>query len=49
LVVGVVRAGRHTVTWDGRDERGLETTAGVYFYRLDGENETLTKKTIRLR
>jgi hypothetical protein len=49
LVDGVVPAGRHTVTWDGRDERGLETTAGVYFYRLDGENETLTKKTIRLR
>jgi FlgD Ig-like domain/FG-GAP-like repeat len=49
LVEGTVPAGRHTTVWDGRDERGRETTAGVYFYRLEGADETLTRKTIRLR
>jgi hypothetical protein len=29
-------AGRHTMSWDGRDTRGIVTPAGVYFARLSG-------------
>ena len=49
LVDQVMPAGRFTIAWDGRDDHGQVTTAGVYFYRLEGENEMLTRKTIRLR
>ncbi len=49
LLSGRVVAGRHSVSWDGRDDKGRATSAGVYFYRLDGESETLTRKSIRLK
>lgn len=49
LYDGTVAAGQHRVTWDGRDESGKATTAGVYFYRLDGPEKTLTRKSIRVR
>jgi flagellar hook assembly protein FlgD len=26
-----------SIYWDGRDTRGLEVPAGVYFYEVDGE------------
>jgi YVTN family beta-propeller protein len=28
---------RSNIYWDGRDSRGLEVSAGVYFYEVDGE------------
>jgi hypothetical protein len=49
LVDGVVPSGRFVTHWDGRDDEGRATSAGVYFYRLEGESETLTRKTVRLR
>ncbi|HET9887626.1 MAG TPA: C25 family cysteine peptidase [bacterium] len=49
LVDQVMPAGRFTIAWDGRDDHGKETSAGVYFFRLEGEHEMLTKKTVRLR
>jgi protocatechuate 3,4-dioxygenase beta subunit len=39
--------GYHTVTWDGRDERGQEVRPGVYFVRLVGAGKSLTRKLIR--
>ncbi len=39
LVRGVVTAGHHEVTWQGRDDRGGQVASGVYFCRLaDGQN-----------
>jgi hypothetical protein len=34
LVDGVFEAGYHSADWDGRDEKGVRVHAGVYFYRL---------------
>jgi len=34
LASGVLEAGPHAVSWDGRDERGAEVGAGVYFVRF---------------
>jgi len=28
-------AGRHSILWDARDDRGQEVSSGVYFYRLE--------------
>lgn len=34
LATGVAEAGRHAVTWDGRDDSGRRVGSGVYFVRL---------------
>ncbi len=49
LINGSIPAGRHSFTWDGRDDGGRETSAGVYFVRLEGDQKMLTQKTIRVR
>jgi len=35
LMEETVDADRHTVSWDGRDDRGQGAPSGVYIYRLD--------------
>jgi hypothetical protein len=49
LVNGAVEAGTHQVVWDGRDARGNQVASGVYLYRLQGDNESVTKKLIFVR
>jgi flagellar hook assembly protein FlgD len=53
LVDEVKETGFHGVDWDGRDEMGVKTAAGVYFCRLmvGGERDsyTFTRKMISLR
>ncbi|MCA9753182.1 MAG: T9SS type A sorting domain-containing protein, partial [Gemmatimonadetes bacterium] len=44
LVHGVQDAGRHVAEWDGRDSAGNRVATGVYFYRLDANERTLTRK-----
>ncbi len=39
-------AGQYTRTWDGRDDHGLKTSSGTYFYRLSGKNFTETRKMV---
>jgi hypothetical protein len=34
LVYGTEPAGRHSVSWDGRNDRGHQMSSGVYFYEL---------------
>lgn len=31
---GLLQAGRHRSTWDGRDDRGRDLASGIYYYRL---------------
>ena len=42
-------AGRYTLKWDGKDHRGLNVPAGIYFYRFDAGNFIQNKKMILLR
>jgi hypothetical protein len=49
LLSAKVTGGVHTVTWDGADDSGLKTGAGVYFYRLEAPDRMLTKKLVRLQ
>jgi hypothetical protein len=46
LSSGILDAGRHEVTWDGRDNRGLGVSSGVYFVRLVAPGVTQTMKAI---
>jgi len=44
--LGHRKAGTHSVTWDGRGDRGGRAGTGVYFLRLSGGGETRTQKAM---
>ena len=41
---GAWSTGRHSVVWDGRDNRGRSVSAGVYFYSFEAGDYKSTKK-----
>ncbi len=49
LVDRNVGAGPHQVTWDGKDSSGRDVGSGVYYYRIDVEDDTQAGKMILLR
>ncbi len=49
LLDGRLAEGAHRVSWDGKDEGGVEQAAGLYFYRLAGEAEVHTRKMLMLK
>ena len=49
LVETWVPAGHHTLTWDGRDERGRPVASGAYMARLIGPDGTATVRISLLR
>jgi hypothetical protein len=48
LVRGARGAGSHTVTWDGRDGRGDDAPAGLYFLRLETAGGALAQRVVKL-
>ena len=42
-------AGRHAVTWDGRDDGGQVLGAGVYLVRANAGGRVLTQRVLRVR
>src|SRR5262249_51198276 len=44
-----LEAGPQSLRWDGRDARGREAGAGVYFMRLTTERATWTRAVARVR
>ncbi len=49
LVDAEIAAGRHEVSWDGRDRFGNELSSGAYFYRLIQGDRAVTKKILLLK
>ncbi|MCK5453651.1 MAG: T9SS type A sorting domain-containing protein, partial [Calditrichia bacterium] len=45
----VAPAGNHTIRWDATNEAGSTLGSGIYFYQLQSENVSLTKKMILLK
>jgi lamin tail-like protein/flagellar hook capping protein FlgD/immune inhibitor InhA-like protein len=46
--LGALPPGSHVWEWNGRDGSGRETSAGVYFVRLQAGSRQLTQKAFRL-
>ncbi|MCH7962944.1 MAG: MBL fold metallo-hydrolase [Bacteroidetes bacterium] len=42
-------AGRKTVAWNGRDDKGERVKSGIYFYELAAENTVQVKKMILIK
>ncbi len=49
LVSGARPAGRHDVTWDGRDAGGRAVASGAYYYRLDAPGYAATRKMMLIK
>ena len=45
---GPLPAGEHQLTWDGRDAQGQPVATGVYVYRLQVDEQTHTRKMVKL-
>lgn len=50
-LVGLKEAGYYTVIWDSQDDRGLDVSSGIYFYRLsvDSGRWADTKRMVLLK
>ncbi|MGH7450037.1 MAG: S8 family serine peptidase, partial [bacterium] len=42
-------SGEHTVTWDGRDDRGTAAASGIYFIRFEAGNAVKVGKVLLVR
>jgi subtilisin-like proprotein convertase family protein len=49
LVEGRLGAGRHTAVWTGRDAGGRPVGSGIYFYRLEAQGTTLTRRMVLVK
>jgi len=47
LVKGTLSPGPHPMTWDGNDDAGCRTGAGVYHISLQAEGRRLTQRVVR--
>ena len=46
LINGELTAGNHEIYWDGRDQRGLKTSKGVYFIYLTTDDAKIIQKAV---
>jgi len=45
----MVKAGYHSVVWDGKDLNGTAVSAGIYIYSLQGEGVSIARKMIMMK
>jgi hypothetical protein len=49
LHAGEFAIGKHRLSWDGWDGRGLSLSAGIYFIRVSAAQETKVRKLVLIR
>jgi len=49
LVDGRQNAGRQQLVWDGRDDHGTSLAGGIYFYRLQSQGFSQTRKMLLIK
>jgi len=42
-------AGWYTVTWDGKNESGIDVASGIYLYMIEADNKKILKKMTIIR
>ena len=49
LINNQMTAGKHNVIWDGKDNNGKICSSGVYYYRIESNGITETKKMVLMK
>ncbi|RKX25595.1 MAG: hypothetical protein DRP47_09565 [Candidatus Zixiibacteriota bacterium] len=49
LVNGRIKAGTHTVTWNGKNSKGGDVASGIYLYRLSAGDYISSRKMLLVR
>ena len=49
LVKQELSAGPHVISWDGRDAAGSAVASGAYFYRLNANGQSYSRKMTLLK
>jgi hypothetical protein len=49
LVDGIQKPGGYEVSWDGKDGEGHTAPNGIYFYRLETQAKSQTRKMVKVR
>jgi hypothetical protein len=49
LISQNMNAGNHTVVWNGKDNNGRSVASGIYFYRMNTEKSSFTKKMMLIK
>jgi len=49
LIDGEINKGYHTVVWDGKDEDFRVVSSGIYFVKIDYQNEVYTEKVLFIK
>jgi len=49
LISETMSNGKHSVSWDGRNNKGKQAGSGVYFYQLKTKTKTLNRKMILIK
>ncbi len=49
LVNNQQTAGFHSVTWNGKNDRGISASSGIYIYRVVAGSNVAVKKMILLK
>ncbi len=49
LVNEKVAAGTHTVQWDATNSAGLKVVSGIYYYKLEADDYSKTRRMLLLR
>jgi hypothetical protein len=44
-----LKVGHYAIDWDGKDEKGIEVSSGIYFYRVQAGSMVQTKKMVLLK
>lgn len=49
LYDGNQNAGHYQIVWNGQDLKGRQVASGIYFYRLEAESKSVTKRMVMLK
>jgi hypothetical protein len=49
ILNSAMKAGNHTITWDGNDSNKKTCSSGVYFYRIKTDKDVVTRKMLLIK